>query len=175
MLYCFYAQNKELYNSMKERIERMRPLLDERQWRLFLANEAMSVGYGGISEVSRITGVSRTTITRGIEELTAGEAVKGRVRNEGGGRNYVEEIYPNVEAIIRQLVDGSTYGNPERVLSYTTESLRKIECELKAQGINVSYKTIGKILEAMGYSKQINQKMLQVGNRILTETHNLNT
>ena len=70
---------------MKTRIERMRPLLDEKQWRLFLANEAMSAGYGGISEVSRITGVSRTTITKGIEELKAGETVKGRVRNEGGG------------------------------------------------------------------------------------------
>ena len=53
---------------MVERIEMMKPLLDERQWRLFLASEAISAGYGGVSEVSRITGVSRTTITRGIEE-----------------------------------------------------------------------------------------------------------
>ena len=148
---------------MQERIERMRPLLDERQWRLYLANEAISAGYGGISEVSRISGVSRTTITKGIEELSAGKATKGRVRNEGGGRNYVEEKYPDIEERIRMLVDGSTYGNPERILSYTTESLRKIESELKSQGINVSYKTVGKILGAIGYSKQANQKMLQVG------------
>ena len=61
------------------------------------------------------------------------------------------------------LIDGSTYGNPERVLSYTTESMRKIESELKGGGINVSYKTIGNILENIGYSKQTNQKMLQTG------------
>lgn len=54
---------------MEERILRMKSLLDERQWRLYLANEAMSAGYGGVSKVSRITGVSRTTITKGIEEL----------------------------------------------------------------------------------------------------------
>jgi hypothetical protein len=54
---------------MKERILRMKPLLDERQWRLYLANEAMSAGYGGVSKVSRITEVSRTTITKGIEEF----------------------------------------------------------------------------------------------------------
>jgi hypothetical protein len=30
---------------------------------------AMSAGYGGVSKVSRITGASRTTITKGIEEL----------------------------------------------------------------------------------------------------------
>ena len=148
---------------MKERIERMRPLLDEKQWRLYLANEAMSAGYGGISAVSRISGSSRMTITKGIEELTSGKCSVERVRGVGGGRKYVEDIYPYIEERIRELVDGSTYGNPERVLSYTTESLRKIERELKSQGIDVSYKTIGKILESMDYSKQANQKMLQAG------------
>ena len=148
---------------MEERIERMKGLLDERQWRIYLANEAMSAGYGGISEVSRISGVSRTTITKGIEEIEAGKTSKGRVRNVGGGRNYIEDTYPEIEEEIRKLIDGSTYGNPERVLSYTTESLRKIESELKAKGIKVSYKTVSKILDFMDYSKQANQKMLQVG------------
>lgn len=148
---------------MKDRIERMRGMLDERQWRLYLANEAMSAGYGGISEVSRISGVSRTTITRGVEELRAGKTGKGRIRNAGGGRNYVEDKYPEIEEEIRKLIDGTTYGNPERVLSYTTESLRKIESGLNLKGMAVSYKTIGKILDSMGYSKQANQKMLQVG------------
>ncbi|MDR0639124.1 MAG: ISAzo13 family transposase, partial [Spirochaetaceae bacterium] len=54
---------------MEERILRMKPLPDERQWRLYLANEAMAAGNGGVSKVNRITGVSRTTITKGIEEL----------------------------------------------------------------------------------------------------------
>ena len=148
---------------MQERIERMRPLLDEKQWRLFLANEAMSEGYGGVSKVSKISGASRTTITKGITELSEGSVVKGRMRSEGGGRNYVEDKYAGIEEVIGKLVDGSTYGSPERILSYTTESLRKIERELKFREINVSYKTIGKILEGMGYSKQANQKMLQVG------------
>jgi hypothetical protein len=85
------------------------------------------------------------------------------VRSSGGGRKYVEEKHPNIEEEIRRLIEGSTYGNPERVLSYTTESLRKIERELKAKGINISHETIGKIFESMDYSKQSNQKMLQVG------------
>ena len=141
----------------------MKPILDERQWRLYLANEAMSAGYGGISEVSRISGVSRTTITKGVEELKEGKIINGKVRNSGGGRKYVEVKYPNIEEEIIKLIDGSTYGNPERVLSYTTESLRKIEKELKNKGINISHETVCKILEAIGYSKQANQKMLQVG------------
>jgi DNA-binding transcriptional regulator GbsR (MarR family) len=120
--------------------------LDEKQWRMYLANEAMSAGYGGISEVSRISGVSRTTITRGISELRTSEKISKKVRKSGGGRKRVSEKYPGIEETIRKIIDGSTYGNPERMLSYTTESMRKIEGELKALDINVSYKTIGKIL-----------------------------
>lgn len=141
----------------------MKSLLDERQWRLYLANEAMSAGYGGVSVVSRITGVSRTTITKGIEELKQAKTINGKVRNSGGGPKFVEEKYPDIKEKIHKIVDGSTYGNPERILSYTTESLRKIETELESQGIKVSYKTISKILDLMDYSKQANQKFLQIG------------
>jgi transposase len=123
----------------------------------------MAAGYGGVSKVNRITGVSRTTITKGIEELKKEITIDGKVRKSGGGPKYVEEKHPDIEERIRKIVDGSTYGNPERVLSYTTESLRKIETELGSQGIAVSYKTVGKILDSMNYSKQGNQKMLQVG------------
>jgi transposase len=148
---------------MEERILRMKSLLNERQWRLYLANEAMSAGYGGVSKVSRITGVSRTTITKGIEELRKGNTIDGKVRRSGGGPKCVEEKYADIQERIRRLVDGSTYGNPERVLSYTTESLRKIANELKNQGLSVSHETVGKILDSMDYTKQANQKMLQVG------------
>jgi hypothetical protein len=129
---------------MEERILRMKSLLDERQWRLYLANEAMSAGYGGVSTVSKVTGVSRTTITKGIEELNQEKTIHGKIRKSGGGPKSLEEKYPNVKEKVRKIVDGSTYGNPERVLSYTTESLRKIEIELESQGIKVSDKTIGK-------------------------------
>jgi len=148
---------------MEERIRMMLPQLNEIQRRLFLASEAISYGRGGIAKVIQITGVSRNTIKRGINELNSGLIFNGKIRNSGGGPKCVEEKHPDIEERIRKVVDGSTYGNPERVLSYTTESLRKIETELESQGVRVSYKTIGKILESMDYSKQANQKMLQVG------------
>ena len=55
------------------------------------------------------------------------------MRKSGGGPKFTEEKYPEIEEKIRKLIDGTTYGDPERVLSYTTESLRKIEKELKSQ------------------------------------------
>ncbi|MDR0378184.1 MAG: ISAzo13 family transposase, partial [Spirochaetaceae bacterium] len=62
-----------------------------------------------------------------------------------------------------ETVNAATYGNPGKVLSYTTESLRKPAGQLGKKGIAMSYVTVGKILEANGYSKQGNRKMLQVG------------
>ena len=141
----------------------MLPHLNEKQKRLFLASEAIDYGRGGIAEVIRISGTSRNTIKRGISELKNGEMSESKVRKSGGGRKIVEEKYPGIENAIRKLIDNSTYGNPERVLSYTTESFRKIADELNKQGIKVGYVTVGEILEAMGYSKQANQKMLQIG------------
>jgi hypothetical protein len=148
---------------LEERITRMLPLLDERQKRLYLANEALSYGRGGISYVSRLSGMSRTTITKAVDELSSGEKIDGKTRRSGGGPKYKEAYYPDIEEKIRRIIDGKTYGDPTRVLSYTTESLRKIQAELERVGISVGYVTIGKILDAIGYSKQVNQKLLQVG------------
>lgn len=47
------------------------PLLDERQCRLYVAAEAMVLGRGGISLVSKACGVSRPTITAGCKELAS--------------------------------------------------------------------------------------------------------
>jgi len=148
---------------MEERIKRMLPLLDERQKRLFLANEAISYGRGGISVVSRMSGMSRTTITKAVEEIKSGALIDGKARRSGGGRKMIENDYPDIEEKIRKILDGKTYGDPMRVLSYTTESLRKIKSKLAEEHIDVGHVTVGKILDAMGYSKQVNQKMLQLG------------
>ena len=149
---------------MEERIKMMLPLLDEKQRRQYLASEAMTYGRGGIAVVQRISGASKNTIKRGIAEHKRGINVEdSRIRANGGGRNHITKKYPDIHEIIRKLIDGSTYGNPERVLSYTIDSLRKIQTELQDQGILMSHMTISDILEEMNYSKQANRKMLQVG------------
>ena len=148
---------------MKERIAMMLPQLNEMQKRLFLASEALAYGRGGVAEVIRISSASRNTIKRGIAELQSGVVFEGKIRKNGGGRKYVKDDHPDIEGRIRKLIDGSTYGDPERVLSYTTESLRKIKRELELRGVDISHETVGKIVVSMGYSKQANQKMLQVG------------
>jgi hypothetical protein len=107
--------------------------------------------------------MSRTTITKAIDELNNENNIDGNIRQSGGGRKFVESNYPGIEEKIRKIIDGKTYGNPMRELSYTIESLRKIQTELEEDSIFVGHVTIGKILDAMGYGKQINQKTPQAG------------
>lgn len=73
-------------------INRVVALLDERQRRLFAGLLAMRRGHGGILAVSEITGLSRTTIRRGIAELRRGVGLTARrIRRPGGGRKLVEK------------------------------------------------------------------------------------
>jgi len=151
-------------NNIVERILRMKPLLNERLWRQFLANEAMSCGHGGITLVSKISGASRTTITTGINELKNNQPTPKNIRKNGGGRKNTKTKHPTITEKIREIIDQQTYGDPERILSYTTHSLRKIAEKLfEIHNIIISYVTVGDILDSMGYSKQTNQKMLQNG------------
>ena len=54
------------------------PVLDERGRRRFAAAEARSAGWGGVSALSRITGMARNTIGRGLAELR-GDGCRRRV------------------------------------------------------------------------------------------------
>ena len=150
---------------MEDRIKTMLPLLNEKQRRIFLASEALSYGYGGITKVSEISGVSIPTIRQGINEIRTGQSIEnGRIRKAGGGRKSVEDIYPEILERVCEIVDGNTYGSPDKVLSWTTLSLKDIQRLLfDKYEIKVSYRTVGDLLEKLGYSKQANQKMLQVG------------
>jgi len=75
--------------STENKIRKMLPLLNEKQKRLYLASEAEAMGYGGISAVSRVSGVSRVTISQGVKELKAEKAAESKIessRKKGGGR-----------------------------------------------------------------------------------------
>jgi hypothetical protein len=79
--------------ALRLRIATMLPELNERQRRLYLATEAKSIGYGGVTRVSRISGISRVTINQGLNELWDNIANNNeivRCRRRGGGRKSAE-------------------------------------------------------------------------------------
>jgi hypothetical protein len=81
--------------------------------------------------------MSRTTITKAVDELNNDDTIDGRTRRSIGGRKLVESNDPDIEKKIRNIIDGKTYGDPMRILSYTTESLRNIQTELEKDRIVV--------------------------------------
>jgi hypothetical protein len=151
--------------------------LNELQRRQYAATLSKAYGYGGAMVVHQITGLALNTITRGKKELSQpGVSRPARVREAGGVPKWTEEKYPAIEEHIRHIVEDSTCGNPEKILSWTTDSLRDIERKLvERYGEKITHVTVGAILEAMGYRRQANQKCCKSAKRILTGTHNLSS
>jgi len=148
---------------VENRINTMLSLLDEKQKRVYLATEAKGLGRGGVKAVHELTGVSKTTIIRGKKELHEGTIEQGRIRKSGGGRKSMSQKYNGIKDEIEKIIVNDTLGNPEKVLLWTTKSLRNIEAALHENGYKISHDTIGNLLKDMGYSLQQNQKMLQAG------------
>jgi hypothetical protein len=137
--------------------------MTEYQRRIYLSAEAKSIGYGGISLVSRLSGVSRQTLTQGVKELDNSEAEKpeiGRSRKAGAGRKAVWEKNPEVMDILTELVEAHTKGDPMRLLLWTNKSLRVLSEALVMKGYKANKDTIGLMLKMLGYGLQANKKTL---------------
>jgi hypothetical protein len=135
--------------------------LNEAQARWFVADKALDLGRGGVSRLSQITGMSRTTITKAIGELRRRRALltaPGRVRLEGAGRKKVEETDPAVKPLILGIVQETTAGDPMSLLRWTSKSTRTIASELARRGHRIDPVTVGRCLSDLGYSLQANIK-----------------
>ena len=149
----------------EERIRNTLPLLDERQRRLYLANEARAIGYGGISQVSQVSGVSRVTITQGMSEITSEgyqPQAQGRCRKAGGGRKLTGIKNPQVVQELEKLLEPYTKGDPMGPLKWTSKSMRALEAACRQKGYAISDTTIAGVLKAQGYSLQSNRKSLAI-------------
>ena len=156
-----------LGKNYKNKINTMMPLLNEKQKRIYLASEAIAMGRGGVTEVSRISGISRSVITAGIKDINNGDvtvlSVDAPIRRKGAGRKPITETQPGIKEALEKLVSDSTFGDPMSPLLWTTKSIRKLADELVDQGYKIGYRKVAYLLEELGYSLQKNQKMNQVG------------
>jgi len=136
--------------------------LNEFQARLFAADKALDLGRGGISRLAALTGLSRTTITKAVEELGSGGKLvnpgEGRVRRVGGGRKRVEGVDPGVPELLKKILEETTAGDPMSLLRWTTKSTRTLAEELTRLGRPITWVTVARCLDDMGYSLQANRK-----------------
>ena len=149
---------------IKQRYERLAGELNERTRRLFAANEAMALGWGGIAVVARATGLSRQVIVDGMQELREGQrAGEGRIRRIGGGRKSNVSKDPSLSEDLERLVEPVTRGDPESPLRWTSKSVRKLAKELQHLGHRVSHELVSELLHGLGYHLQVSRKTREGG------------
>jgi hypothetical protein len=135
------------------------PHLDERTRRIMAATEAVSLGYGGVSLVSRACGLSRKAIRKGIVELESrARPMVGRVRRPGAGRKSLAQSDPKLVETLEALIDEQTRGDPESALRWICKSTRAIAGELVEQDHPISHMKVAQILHGLNYSLQGNRK-----------------
>jgi hypothetical protein len=149
--------------AIKLRYEALSPVLDERGRRRFAAAEALAAGWGGIAAVCEATGIARSTIGYGLQELRGDapdSALRG-IRRKGAGRKPLTQTDPTLLSDLEGLVDPATRGDPLSPLKWTSKSLRNLANALCAMGHRVGHDVVGTLLKRLGYSLQGNRKTLE--------------
>jgi hypothetical protein len=150
-----------------ERIETkyrlLAPYMDERMRRNWVATEVQTCGWGGLRAVSRALGMSPNTIRKGLGELAVraenpDAPVDPRLRQPGGGRKRQTEVDPELADQLEDLVEPGSRGDPESLLRWTCKSTTRLAEELCRLGHPASPRTVGRLLNAAGYSLQSNRK-----------------
>ena len=126
---------------------------------MWAATEARALGRGGIALVARATGISTSTIGRGLSELRSRARMPpGRVRRPGGGRKRTIDKDPTLLRDLEGLVEPTTSGAPDSPLRWTAKSTRTLAQTLQSMGHRVSHQLVRELLSAAGYSLQANRK-----------------
>lgn len=147
-------------DAIRMRYEAVVGHLDERGLQLFAASEARAAGRGGIALVSRLTGIARSTIGRGLKDLDreATEWPHGPVRRSGGGRKAASVEQPGLRKALLHAVAMATRGDPQADLLWVSRSHRHLSAALAEQGFRASRSLVGRLLKDLGFSLQANAK-----------------
>ena len=123
------------------------------------ANEAIGLGYGGISKVRLACGLSRKAIAKGIHEIQNGiQPPEGKMRRPGAGRKSITEQDPSLVKALDQLIEPETICDPESPLRWLCKSTRCLSVELSRRRHPISHAKVAQLLREQNYSLQSNRK-----------------
>jgi hypothetical protein len=147
---------------LRSKYESMEAFLNEAGRRRWAVTEARALRRGGISAVSRATGLSRSTIHAGMVSFDDPERLEverqGRCRRPGAGRKRLVDCDEWLAGALDRLIDPATRGDPMRPLRWTCKSTAALAAQLTASGHPVSPRTVATLLHAQGYSLQSARK-----------------
>ena len=163
-LLVYNTQDMVDETAIRKRFDLLKSKIDEKTRRCVAAAEAASIGFGGISIVSRATGMSRRAIRVGSRELKehwTPVGYGGRMRQAGGGRKRAINLDPTLMGDLELLVEPTERGDPESPLRWTCKSVRRLAAELNRTTSRTSHRMVAELLHELGYSLQANSKTIE--------------
>jgi transposase len=145
--------------STEQEYQQMRAMLNEKQWRLYLAAEAQR--RGSPSTVAGEAGVSLNTVKRGLREREAGETYRpgARIRRLGAGRKKLANSDTTLLTDLEQFLEPK--GDPMSLVRWTTKSLAHLVQALEAKGHQIKKSALADLLHAQGFSLHSNKKTIE--------------
>jgi transposase len=145
--------------SAKDKYHRMDAILNEKQWRQYLATEAQEKG--SVAIVARESGVSVNTIKRGITEIVVGDMYTpgSRIRKRGAGPKRIIDTDLTLKKDLEQLLQPK--GDPMSPVRWTSKSLANLVDALKAQGHSIKRSALYNYLRIEGFSLKANKKNIE--------------
>lgn len=153
-----------VHDMISDRIEReidrkhraLAHVLDEKARRMWAGAEARALGHGGVAAVARATGLAESTVRTGRAEVSqrGRKSNSTRTRQQGGGRKSIKQTDPTLMEALESLVEPTTRGDPMSPLKWTCKSVRNLAEAVNRQGHHVSFRTVAKMLNELGYSLQ---------------------
>jgi len=145
--------------SIEQEYDQMRIMLNEKQWRQYLATEAKR--RGSAVEVATEAGVSLNTVKRGQRELARGDSYRPgeRIRKPGGGRKKL--VYTDATLLADLEGELEPKGDPMSLLRWTTRSLAHLSKAMTAKGHKIGKSALAEVLHAQGFSLRANKKSIE--------------
>src|SRR5580704_7707363 len=134
-------------------------MLNRQQRRVYAAIEATRIGPKGNHLVSLITGLSMATIGLGRRQLTAQPShTPLKLDKWAAGRTLTETKYSRIGTVLEQILSGEVAGDPMNEQAWIRNSVEHIRLRLQENGIDLCWKTVGRVLRCMGFSMKYSKK-----------------
>ncbi len=149
--------------------------LPEDHRRRYAAVEALKIGFGGVTYVARVLGMSRRTIYTGIRELEAmsdddsehprrPSGKDDRIRRPGGGRPKVTQRQAGLEETVEDILEAHSAGSPtDETVRWTDLKPMQLSRELLRRGYEIARNTAAALLDRAGYRRRRLRKELVTG------------
>lgn len=135
--------------------------LNEKQWRHFLATEALVIGHGGINQIMQASGADWRTIKKGIQEIQTNVLYHPgeRIRKAGGGKKKLKVHDPGINELVEKTADPK--GDPMSTIRWTSYSMEHIAAAIKNLGHKISSMSVYRILKERGFALKANKKEIE--------------